>query len=433
MEDAFLANTSTEGLTPLGTAPQRSFELITATVEARLSPAHAAIFSEPVATEYGDRFDWYSTQGTKPRALDTLEPEAQEEIKARLEKLMGEIADDAATLSESDSADDQRLGEALANALQHPEEGSVYVVEGPDGPQPVLVNWAWVAEGQTAVVGKLSGAGGRTRAAQAAAAATAAAAAPAMAAAAAPAPPPPGRDAKGPLNLWWLLWLGWLLLMLMIGAILYLMVSACALNVPGLPNHCPPPGPSVSELERDAMILRDRIAAVERDIGIARRMCQPEPIEQAEVAPPPPLPPLPTPEPEPQRDEFDNRMDQAGAQLGDLTFTLIWNSTADLDLHVTCPTGGRTSYQRRSNCNGRLDVDSNAGRGTTSTPVENIFYNGPRGGEYSIRVNLYAPRQGNTHPFKLRITDRRQGTSRTLDGTVSTSRRNWTTQYQSGG
>lgn len=425
MEDAFLANTSTEGLTPLGTAPQRSFELITATVEARLSPAHAAIFSEPVATEYGDRFDWYSTQGTKPRALGALQPDVQAEMQARLEKLIGEIADDAATLIQSDSPDDQRLGEALANAVQHPAEGSVYVVDGPKGPQPVLVNWAWIVEGQKAVVGKLSGSGGRTKAAQAAAAAVA----PAVGVAA-PAPPPPARDARGPFNLWWLLWLGWLVLMLLIGAILYLMVSACALNVPGLPNHCPPPGPEVSELERDALILRDRIAAVERQIGMADRMCQPEPIEQAEVLPPP-RPPLPTPEVE--RSEFDNRMDQAGAQLGDLTFTLIWNSRADLDLHVSCPTGGTTSYRRRNSCNGTLDVDSNAGSRSTTTPVENIYYNGPRGGQYSIRVNLYAPRQGNTHPFQLRITDRRQGTSKTLDGTVSTSRRNWTTQYQAGG
>lgn len=57
MFEAFLANTSTQGLSALGTAPQRSFELITGTVRDVLGERHAALFAEPVATQYGDRFD----------------------------------------------------------------------------------------------------------------------------------------------------------------------------------------------------------------------------------------------------------------------------------------------------------------------------------------------------------------------------------------
>ena len=140
--------------------------------------------------------------------------------------------------------------------------------------QPVLVNWAWVTDTQVAATGSLTAAGGKTMAARETAAAQQAA----MAAAAAPVPPPPmGRRGQGAGSaLWWLLWLGWLLLMLMIGAILYLMIEACALRVPGFPNYCPPPGPTVMELEREAQVLRDRIAAVERQVGVADRACQPK-------------------------------------------------------------------------------------------------------------------------------------------------------------
>jgi hypothetical protein len=44
----------------------------------------------------------------------------------------------------------------------------------------------------------------------------------------------------------------------------------------------------------------------------------------------------PTPE---ERQEFTNRLSATGAATGEITATLLWNSNADLDLVVLCPSG----------------------------------------------------------------------------------------------
>lgn len=406
---AFLANTSSEGLTPLGSAPQRSWELISGTVQDALGSRHAALFAEPEGTAYGDRFDWYASTSGTPRPLTSLEDGDRALAEATLDNLLSDIKGLSDSLLDDSDPDKQRLGEALANAVRYPGPESVYVVNTNDGPQPILVNWAWVADTQVAATGSLTGTGGKTAAARA----KEAAAQPTTVVAAAPLPPPSRR---GPLGLWWLLWLGWLLLMLMIGAILYLMIEACALRIPGLPNYCPPPGPTVSELERDARILRDQIAAVERQIGIADRACQP----QQAAAPTPP----------PEEDAFDRRLADAGAQRGDLTFSLLWEGRDDVDLHVTCPTGQTLYFRNRRVCAGTLDVDSNAGGSVaTDAPVENIFFNGPQAGTYKIRVHLYKTRTGSLpRNFQLRIYD--HGQTQTLNGSLRSEKDSWTHTYQ---
>lgn len=274
MFEAFLANTSTQGLSALGTAPQRSFELISGTVRNELGERHAAVFAEPVATQYGDRFDWYAAVGGKPRPLSGLDEGERAEVEADLATLLGEVLDKGQELLNSSDPDQQRLGEALANSVRYPGADCVYVLGEGDDRQPVLLNWAWVSDTQVAVTGDLSGTEDAKRVAKKATVARAA-----TAAAAAPIAPPPsstGQDRRARVNFWWLMWLGWLLLMLLIGAILYLMVEACALRIPGLPSYCPPPGPVASEEERRTLELRDRVAALEREIGVADRACQPD-------------------------------------------------------------------------------------------------------------------------------------------------------------
>ena len=156
MFESFLANTSTEGLAPLGTAPQRSFELITGTLRDLMGDEHAALFGEPVATQYGDRFDWYVGIEGSPRALSDLSQDDQTAAKAKLASLVADIQGAATKLLDSKSPDDQRLGEALANALRYPDEKSVFVLGEGASLQPVLINWAWVRENQKAVSGRLS-------------------------------------------------------------------------------------------------------------------------------------------------------------------------------------------------------------------------------------------------------------------------------------
>jgi hypothetical protein len=132
MFEAFLTTTSSEGLRALGSAPQRSFELITGTVRARLGNAHAALFAEPVATEFGDRFDWYATLPGKARRLaDLPEPEA-EALRATRDALAADIRSLAAEIAASGAPDDLRLSEALTNALVVPDDNHVWAI-GPDG------------------------------------------------------------------------------------------------------------------------------------------------------------------------------------------------------------------------------------------------------------------------------------------------------------
>jgi hypothetical protein len=78
---------------------------------------------------------------------------------------------------------------------------------------------------------------------------------------------------------------------------------------------------------------------------------------------------------------------------GDVQVTLRWDTTADLDLGVTDPTGATIYFDNpQSPSGGQLDVDSNGGcEGATSTPVENVFW--PEGaspdGDYIVTVSYY--------------------------------------------
>lgn len=413
MSEAFLANTSTQGLSPLGTAPQRSYELISGTVRDKLGDRHAALFAEPVATQYGDRFDWYAVVSGKPRRLDALEEDDRAAVQADLETLIGDIRTLGQSLLENSNPDEQRLGEALTNAVRYPGDDCIYVLTNGEDTQPVMLNWAWVSDSQKAVAGDLSGSGGATRARKAA---TAAAAAQVAAAAAPVAPPPPRRRDKtgGPVNLWWLLWFGWLLLLLMICAILYLMIEACALRLPGVQGHCPPPGPTASEQERRTLTLRDQIAMTERRIAIADRACQPK--QQASLIP----------------DADQTRLADRGAREGELTISLLWDSIADLHLDVRCPGGDTINYDKQRACGGTLDVGGNHTR-ATSVPdaIESMYFDAPAKGPYSVSVSLYDPHgQAPSQPFRLRIRD--GDYTETFEGTVVRGQGVWTKTYTVG-
>lgn len=78
------------------------------------------------------------------------------------------------------------------------------------------------------------------------------------------------------------------------------------------------------------------------------------------------------------------------AGTGDVQATLTWNSAADLDLHVTDPSGEEIYYgHETSESGGALDLDANAGCETVLVrPTENVYW--PAGqapsGDYTIQV-----------------------------------------------
>ena len=76
---------------------------------------------------------------------------------------------------------------------------------------------------------------------------------------------------------------------------------------------------------------------------------------------------------------------------GDVRVTLTWNTSADIDLHVTDPMGEEVYFgNRQATSGGELDVDANGGCSNDPT-VENIFW--PTGqapyGFYQVRVDYF--------------------------------------------
>ncbi|ARC88616.1 hypothetical protein [Rhodovulum sp. MB263] len=407
MFEALIVTTSSAGLTAIGSREQRSYELIADTLRDRLGPDHAALFAEPVATEQGDRYDWYAPMPGPVHRLDELAPDRRAEVLARLATLQGEIAALADEIAAEGSPSSERLSEALRNALQVPGDEYIYAIGDGPAPRPVLVNWAWTGDRQRSERGLLTGAA-RSMPAAPAPAGTAPATGTAPIQTMAPASPRPG------IALWpLLLWLGWLILALMLAAILALLVPACGLRGLGALSFCPAPLPEASEADASTLILQDRIDRIERQIAIADRACQPAPPSP----PPPPAAPV-------EESRYDRALEDAGARRGDLNFSLFWNGPSDIDLAVTCPTGGKIWYRAKNVCNGRLDVDSNVDR-IRPDPVENIYFEGPAAGNYRATVTLFKDRTHGPDSFRLLIRD---ADSEVLkEGTLSRQGESWTT------
>lgn len=108
-------------------------------------------------------------------------------------------------------------------------------------------------------------------------------------------------------------------------------------------------------------------------------------------------------------DAIKERVKAAGGNVtGDFCCRLAWYNHDDLDFHMREP--GYEIYFRNkrqlSPAGGMLDVDMNAGHGTTREPVENIFYtdiNRMRPGTYTLQVNQYNCRETRNTGFDVQI------------------------------
>jgi hypothetical protein len=92
----------------------------------------------------------------------------------------------------------------------------------------------------------------------------------------------------------------------------------------------------------------------------------------------------------------DNRLDSLRDSLdacdGEITVTLAWKTSDDLDLHLVEPDGNVVFYKRPTSPNGaKLDIDMNADGGSSNTPIENICYlRVPPGGTYKVLVHFFS-------------------------------------------
>lgn len=109
-------------------------------------------------------------------------------------------------------------------------------------------------------------------------------------------------------------------------------------------------------------------------------------------------------------DSIKERVKQAGGSVvGDLCCRLAWSNYDDLDFHMFEPRGGHIYFGNRNHispCGGKLDVDMNAGGGTTREPVENIFYATAQRmmeGTYKLAVNQYCKRDMKDPGFEVQF------------------------------
>lgn len=108
-------------------------------------------------------------------------------------------------------------------------------------------------------------------------------------------------------------------------------------------------------------------------------------------------------------DSVKEKVKAAGGRVdGELRISLSWYNYDDLDLHVIEPDGNEIAFHRKSssNGNGRLDVDMNAGGGTTREPVENVIFVDETKmleGTYRVSVNNFNRRESLDTGFNVEI------------------------------
>ena len=88
---------------------------------------------------------------------------------------------------------------------------------------------------------------------------------------------------------------------------------------------------------------------------------------------------------------LDSLRDSLNACNGDITITLAWKTSDDLDLHLVEPDGTTVYYGKPRSRNGAdLDIDMNADE-ISSTPIENICYRKtPPRGRYRVKVDFFS-------------------------------------------
>jgi len=90
-------------------------------------------------------------------------------------------------------------------------------------------------------------------------------------------------------------------------------------------------------------------------------------------------------------DDFESRLQEAGANSGDLQISLLWDNKNDFNLLVVSPSGEIVHPRNReSKDGGVLDVEMNK-KGSTKVPVENAYWptgNTPKGAYY-VYVHFY--------------------------------------------
>lgn len=383
-----LTSTKTSDFSPLGSAWQRSYELIRREV-AKLGPRYEALFAEPFPSPQGDSIDWYAIARGKMLLVDDLPEEERDAAWADFNALLSNVAEHGQRLARSSDPEQRRLGEALSQATTYPDTQSVYLV----GDQPVVICWAHRSSSGKVPRGALINKEAPTKV---------------LSPAAEPDAAPPFSTAlavdQRPASRWsWLWWLLWGATGAMALVIAWLVIPACGLSAVSWLNFCPAPAQaSIVDHLRDRDVQLNRIERLERELRLAELSCRPQ---QATL-------------PERPADEFDRRIEREGGDTdAQYKITLIWDSQNDLDLDMRCPNGKRLYFNDKKQCGAALNLDRNTNTTIVPEPVENIVFKGvPAPGTYVVGVRNYRNREATSNAYKLRI---QKGTDvQTITGNV---------------
>ena len=142
MNGTLIASTPRGNMQPLayqGILATDCHHQIVAILRSRLGDSHVLLFAEPAFDPGRDIVDWYTpVQGTPTRLAD-LPEERQNQVRATLLKMAGDIQTQARQLK--NTGDNNRIlsGNIIELALQYPGEECLYLV----GEQPVIVCWGF--------------------------------------------------------------------------------------------------------------------------------------------------------------------------------------------------------------------------------------------------------------------------------------------------
>ncbi|CAF3908911.1 unnamed protein product, partial [Adineta steineri] len=126
------------------------------------------------------------------------------------------------------------------------------------------------------------------------------------------------------------------------------------------------------------------------------------------------------------------RMNQYSVGQGDVTITLAWFDSNDLDLHVICPCGTKLYFGNKKcpTCAGYLDLDMNVcyhqgscsdKKCSSTTPTESVYFKPAKNGIYQVSVNYFSGPKGTagkTSRFEVRIQTHANNNIQTFAGTV---------------
>ena len=119
--------TDLEPLTASGLPVFQTFPQVRSHVRSSLGTEYAQLFAEPNMDPRTGEIQWYSPIGGVARHLSDLTGAEATAARLRIADITGRLEQHAAAL-QNGSADERQLGKVLADMLEVPGEGSIFMI-----------------------------------------------------------------------------------------------------------------------------------------------------------------------------------------------------------------------------------------------------------------------------------------------------------------